>query len=166
MSRCLKRGIGVLSLFLVGCGALQTSPFQKRPNENVRLAQARLSGLTDPNVEGRVEFEQMPNSMIIILHLEGLKPKEKYRIHVLESGSCEASDRAGSAALLEFRSNKMGNAENTFKTEMYTVSGERPLLGSAILVASGSPSAPGRGQQMTPLACGVAEPQTADSEPH
>lgn len=129
---------------------------------NVRLAQAQIS--PDENkatpIQGTLNFEQMPNSVIITYRIEGLEPKGNYQILVQENLDCESVNVAQANSLRVLKANKEGIAENTFKTQEFSVSKDRALLGSSVVIAR-APQGKRQSQSLSQLACAPIEPFNA-----
>lgn len=131
--------------------------------EAVRLAQAQVLAQQGQSVTGTVNFEQMPNSVIISYHLEGLNPKGEYQILVNDSQSCSSSDVRSMLSLKELRANKQGVSDNTFKTEDFSVSGNQALLGKTLAIVVGRSTSAERARGL--LACGQVLPFNPPSQP-
>jgi hypothetical protein len=102
---------------------------QQGTRENLRLAQAQLSPVGGYPVNGTVNFEQMPNSVIITYHLDGVAPSSEYQLAVTQAPGCEPNVDGSGGVLLNLRTNKTTTTDHTFKTEDYSVSANQPLLG-------------------------------------
>jgi Cu/Zn superoxide dismutase len=140
-----------------GCVSPQTTTKQAQRFENVRLAQAQVTPSPSSSaVKGTVNFEQMPNSMIVIHRIEGLTPKGTYQVFVKDSGDCNSKDLKSAHLISQVRANKSGVAENTFKTEDFSVSGQQPVVGRTIVITT-APSG-SKKQTPDPIACGPVEP--------
>lgn len=146
--------LSILGSFLlfIGCShgqsSLSTAEKRQGPGD-IRLARAQVMGLDGKPVRGEIQFEQMPNSVIVVYKVEGLQPKAKYQLMTLNGGDCSNLDFASADVLAQVRTNKEGMSEHTFKTVNYSVSGEEPLLGSPVVVVDLLQGA------KQPLACGM-----------
>ncbi len=129
------------------------------PTGNERLAQAQMLAFPGKSVQGSMSFEQMPNSMIVSYHLEGLKPKQFYQISVFQTNECVIRRSQSPIFLYQLKANKTGVSENTFKTEEFSVSGERGLMGQSVVVTATDPSS--RKSSDVFVACGRVEPQSS-----
>jgi hypothetical protein len=141
-------------------GGSRTETAPEAMPENVRLAQAQVAGDADVSrgepVKGFLQFEQMPNSVIISYRLEGLTPKRDYQIFVKEKQGCRPSDLSPAVGLKGLKGNKSGVSENTFTTADFSVSGKQSLLGKTVVIATRESDA--EMSASIPLACGQVLP--------
>lgn len=150
-----------LSLLAIGCTHAGSSNSQTNGlgrSSNVRLAQAQMGAAEGSPILGTMNFEQMPNSVIVTYRFEGLQPKGNYQISFQEGADCESLDLNSLSNLKQLRANKQGVAENTFKTQDFSVSGERALVGGAVVLASNDVKMSGASTGGKQLACGQIEP--------
>lgn len=141
-------------LLATGC-AHQGAHAEKEINRaDVRLARAEVAALDGTFAKGTVNFEQMPNSVIVVFRIEGLEPRETYQLFILDSEDCETLDLRSASRLSKLRTNKEGIAEHTFKTTRFTVSRENALIDVSVAVAK---RIPGSGS-LSAFACGQIEP--------
>lgn len=169
-----NRGIEILGLSLVLTSCTHSSGTASQPmaRENVRLAQAQVLAPQGAPVLGTLNFEQMPNSVIITYRIEGLEPKSKYQILVQETDDCKRVDLSTANPLRQLRVNKSGVSENTFKTVDFSVSGENSLLGKTVVIVSqpAKTKAPVRTQaqarspDIIQIACGRVEATSSVSQ--
>src|SRR4051812_9478270 len=110
----------LIALFLTqGCAHGMMSSDKPEWPKDARMAQAQIAN----QVQGNVSFEQMPNSVIITYHLEGLEPKANYQLVLHRDQSCKALSRKSNEVLTTFKASKLGISEHTFKVEDVRVSG-------------------------------------------
>jgi hypothetical protein len=146
-----------LGMFLtMGCAhgnILSTSSDKPEWPKDLRMAQAQI-----PENQGNVTFEQMPNSVIVIYHLENLEPKASYQLVLHRDQNCKNLKNKSTEVLTTFKASKVGVSEHTFKLEDIRVSGGDPsqsLEGGSIVLQS----VPAKGAP-TPVACSEVEPST------
>src|SRR4051812_13243122 len=122
MSSKIVFSFAIISSFLWACVQTGGSVSQQRNFDPVCLAQAQLIPLgPESEAKGNLNFEQMPNSMIVIYRLEGLAAKNNYEIRLLPSAACEEANLKDSQLLYAFKTNPQGISENTFKLENHSV---------------------------------------------
>lgn len=104
---------------------------------DTRTAQAVIDSGIISQIEGQINFEQMPNSVIVSYHIEGLQPKSRYQIYLHKNQTCDSLNAAVGEPLTKVRVRPDGIAENTFKSEEMTVTkGEKALPGTVIVLRS------------------------------
>jgi hypothetical protein len=100
---------------------------------DTRLAGAVVNPMAAQQVQGRVHFEQMPNSTISMYRLEGLQTGKYYQISVSPGPGCDVETSRPGVPVYQFKTSK-NISESTFKIESFTVSAKNPLLGQSIVV--------------------------------
>lgn len=140
---------------------VSTETLPTEVSQNVRMAQAQVFSDTDEMIKGTLNFEQMPNSVIVTYRLEGLTPKRDYQISVKEQQDCRSADLAAGTPLKDLRASKQGISENTFKIEDFSVSGKQPLIGKSVVVTPRGASAD---RSHSAMACGQVLPLVPTSE--
>lgn len=151
-----RRWIWISTLSFAACastaGVKREPPImaeEQRPaEENTRLANAELMAET---VQGNLNFEQMPNSTLVTFRFEGLQPKTSYRVYIQTGDACRQPALEAASPLAPVRANREGIAENTFRTEDFSVSGSRSVLGQSIILARINPKSP----KPAPMACAL-----------
>lgn len=160
----LRFCLGLALILSVACTHAEKSPNRAygspTPILNSRLAQAQVTSVEGSSVQGTMNFEQMPNSLIVTYSLQGLKPKETYQILAKEDPSCDLESVTASGALYQLKANKQGSSEHTFKTEDFSVSGDRALMGKTIVVVA-TPNSGRSKIAARMVACGHVEAQKA-----
>lgn len=108
---------------------------------------------------GSVNFEQMPNSVIVTFRLEGLAPKTFYHLFLHPDQYCDSLDMNSILPMTRLRANENGIAENTFKLQNIKVSGAASLMGDVVLLRTSPKS---KDQMPSEIACGAIFPQTVE----
>ena len=128
-------------------------------SEDVRMAQAVIESKQDPQIQGHVNFEQMPNSVIITFHLEGLTPKGNYQLFLHPDRSCGSLAMTSTPAMTTLRANDKGISENTFKVQEIKVAGPSSLAGDIVVLST----LPKGSKNLTPVevGCGSVKPLAA-----
>jgi hypothetical protein len=104
---------------------------------DTRVAHALIDAGDISEIQGQVDFEQMPNSVIVTYHIEGLQPKNHYQMYLHKDQTCNSLDAKVAKPFARVRARPDGMAENTFKSENITVAkGEQALAGDAIVIRS------------------------------
>ncbi len=104
---------------------------------DTRVAHAVIDAGEVSEIQGQVNFEQMPNSVIVTYHIEGLQPKSRYQMYLHKDQTCNSLDSSMAKPIARVRVRPDGIAENTFKSETVTVAkGEQALAGDAIVLRS------------------------------
>ena len=104
---------------------------------DTRVAQAFINTGDVSQIQGQIFFEQMPNSVIVSYHIEGLQPKSRYQIFLHKNQTCGSLNATAADAFVKLRARPDGVAENTFKTDTVTVAkGADALAGDAIVIRS------------------------------
>lgn len=147
-------------LLAVGCTHAQINENKNvengKPMVDARLAHADFIPEEDNPIQGVFRFEQMPNSVIVTFHVEGLAPQSAYQIYFFPGQECTSLDLTSGDLVSRLRANKEGFAENTFKTERFTISRNRALLGGSVVLRRLAQNAQ-PDLSMVPIACGVVE---------
>lgn len=164
----LKHTIGALFFVAVGCAhgpqgsASQPIPDKtSAPMKDLRLAQANLVPQAELGPQGVVNFEQMPNSMIVTFRVEGLKPKSTYNVTVYEGQDCDSLDLSAADNISRIRTDKLGIAEGSFRSEQRTLAGQRGVVGDAIAIRE---FIEGAVRQNSPeITCGTIEPRASSA---
>jgi Cu/Zn superoxide dismutase len=157
--------ISILMILATGCATQNRSEEQAAEAppwaEDTRVAEAQVTTPDESKVLGKVNFEQMPNSVIFTYHLEGLEPNKRYEMYINKDQDCEALTSALTIGepVAKIRANKEGIAENTVRTEDVTVRrGNESLEGDSIVIRTLIP--PESTAPAEAVACAEVQPQT------
>ncbi len=126
--------------------------------EGIRMAHAQLAALSDPPAQGKVNFEQMPNSVIVTYYLEGLKPKSSYQLFLRPDQNCQSEDLMPNQMIFTLRANDKGISENTFKIPSLKVAGENSLAKDSVVLRF--LPAKSKVENKVNLACGDLRPHS------
>ncbi len=120
------------------------------------MAQAQLEAKKDLKIQGHINFEQMPNSVIITFRIEGLVPKGNYQLFLHPDRNCGSVAMTSTASMISLRANSHGIAENTFKIQDLKVAGPASLAGDIVVLSV----LPTGSKNLTPIevACGPVKP--------
>ncbi len=151
-----------LVIIFSGCshfGSLSKKNSSPEWSDDVRMAQAQIESKTDQKIQGQVNFEQMPNSVIVTFHIEGLMPKGNYQLFLHPDRNCGTQVMTSTPAMTTMRANTDGIAQNTFKIQDLKVAGPASLAGDIVVLTT----SPKGSKVLTPVevACGPVRPQTA-----
>lgn len=128
-------------------------------SDDTRMAQAQLKPIEGLKIQGHVNFEQMPNSVIVSFHLEGLVPKGNYQLFLHPDRACGSLAMPSAPAMTSLRANTEGISENTFKIQDLKVIGPSSLAGDIVVLSI----TPKGSKNLTPsaVACGSVMPLTS-----
>ncbi len=149
-------------LFISGCShwsqRSDTTSKEDWP-EGIRMAHAQMDTLSNPPVQGKVNFEQMPNSVIVTYYLEGLKPKSSYQLFLRPDQNCQTEDLKPNQMMFTLRANEKGISENTFKISSLKVAGENSLAKDSVVLRF--LLAKSKVENRVNLACGDLKPHSS-----